>query len=272
MNSPIKWVGGKRNIKKLLVSLLPNNYQYVEVFGGAGWVLLDKEPSKIEVLNDINSDLINFYKVVKDKSKCDKLIEDLQTTLKSRELFNEYDLIYQTKQYESDIQQAKIFYYLLKLSFGGRINRNKNSFAIRNDGIKMINYDKFMAEFLELNERLQNVFIENADWEYILNKYDRKDGKGIFFLDPPYLETTEDDYNTTWNIESYVKLHSKLSNLKDRFILTCNDKPQLRELFKEFNIMDNQVHYSVCGTSDACKKYSELIITNYKIEDISKVS
>lgn len=263
MNSPIKWVGGKRNIKKLLVSLLPEHYQYVEVFGGAGWVLLDKEQSKIEILNDINSDLINFYKVVKDKVKCNELILDLQTTLKSRELFDEYDKIYQTKQYENDIQQAKIFYYLLKLSFGGRINRDKNSFCVRNDGIKMINYDKFMEEFLQLHKRLQNVFIENADWEYILDKYNRKDGKGVFFLDPPYLDTSEDDYKTTWTIDTYIKLNDKLHKLNDKFILTCNDKPELRELFKDFNIQDNEVHYSVSRSSDACKKYGELIITNY---------
>jgi len=256
----------------LLVSLLPENYQYVEVFGGAGWVLLDKEPSKIEVFNDINKDLINFYKVVKDKVKCNELIKDLQTTLKARELFNEYDLIYQTKQYKSDIQQAKIFYYLLKLSFGGRINRNKNSFSVRNDGIKMINYDNFMAEFLELNDRLKNVFVENADWEYILKKYDRKDGTGVFFLDPPYLDTSEDDYKTTWTIDTYIKLNEKLKTLNDKFILTCNDKPELRELFKDFNIQDNKVHYSVCGSSDACKKYEELIITNYKLDQIVKIA
>lgn len=270
MNSPIKWVGGKRNIKKLLASIMPEHFQYCEVFGGAGWVLLEKEPSKLEIFNDINSDLINFYKVVKDPDKCYDLITDLQTTLKSRELFEEWDWVYQSKQYESDIQQAKIFYYLLKLSFGGRINRSKNSFCVRNDGIKMINYDKFIEEFWQLHERLKNVFIENANWEYMIDKYSRKDGQGLFFLDPPYLDTSEDDYGNTWTINTYRKLNDKLHNIKDKFILTCNDKPELRELFKDFYILDNEVHYSISGSSDACKKYGELIVTNYKIESDEK--
>jgi DNA adenine methylase len=64
VDSPIKWVGGKRNLRKLIVGIMPSHFQYVEVFGGAGWVLLYKSPSKLEILNDLNGDLINFYKVI----------------------------------------------------------------------------------------------------------------------------------------------------------------------------------------------------------------
>lgn len=56
INSPIKWVGGKKNLRKEIVSLMPKHMQYVEVFCGAIWVLLEKEPSKLEIINDINGD------------------------------------------------------------------------------------------------------------------------------------------------------------------------------------------------------------------------
>lgn len=267
MNSPIKWVGGKRNLKKELVSIMPEHMQYVEVFSGAAWVLLEKEPAKLEILNDINGDLINFYKVIQDEVKCKELIDKLYFIPKSREIFDEYDIKIKKKEYKNDVEHAVMFYYLLKLVFGGRFDREKKSFCVPNDGRKNINYDKFPNEFLELHERLKNVYIEKEDFKYILDKYDRKDGKGLFYLDPPYLDTTEVNYGTKFGIDEYTTLRDKLSTLNDKFILTCNDKPELRELFKDFYIMDKDVHYSVSGTSSANKKYGELIITNYSINN-----
>lgn len=65
MNSPIPWLGGKRLLRKRVISLFPEHKCYVEVFGGGAWVLFGKEPSSVEVLNDIDGELINFYRIVK---------------------------------------------------------------------------------------------------------------------------------------------------------------------------------------------------------------
>ena len=266
MNSPIKWVGGKRNIRKTLVEMMPYQMQYVEVFGGAGWVMLHKEKSKLEVFNDMNGDLINFYKVVKDNEKCEKLITELSLTLKSRELFEEWDsLNFIEVENLDEIERAARFYFMLKMAFGGRINRNKNTFCISNDGRKQLNYENLPEEFWMLHERLQDVFIERNDFEYILKKYDRKDGDVIFYLDPPYLETTEDDYGMTFNIESFNRLKKSLDSVNGKWLLTCNDKPELRELFSDNYILDHEVHWSISAKGENMKKYGELIISNYEI-------
>lgn len=263
MNSPIKWVGGKRNLRKLLVSIMPNHFQYVEVFGGAAWVLLGKQKSKLEILNDINGDLINFYKVIQDKDKCDLLINKLNYLPKSRELFNDFKIEMESET--NEVNKATMFYYLLKLTFGGDLINPR--YTIPNDGRKNINYDKIPEEFWALHERLKDVYIENKNFEYIITKYDRKDGKVLFYLDPPYLDTF--GYQSKkFTYEDYRKMKELLNNIKGQFIITCNDKPELRELFKDNQILDNKVHYSLSGASDACKEYGELIITNYKIEDI----
>lgn len=261
MNSPLKWVGGKRNLRKELVSIMPEHKQYCEVFAGALWVMFYKEPSKLEIINDINDDLINFYKVIQDRDKYKELTNKLYFIPKSRLVFNEYDIKIKKKDYKDDVEHALMFYYLLKLCFGGRFDRIKKSFAIPNDGRKNINYDKFPSEFLELHERLKDVYIEKQDYKYILDKYDREDG--LFFLDPPYLDTTENNYGVNFTLDEYNNLENILHNLKGKFILTCNNKPELRKLFNDFVLKENEVHYSISGTSDACKKYSELIITNY---------
>lgn len=270
LNSPIKWVGGKRNIRKTLVKMMPKHFQYVEVFSGAAWVLLEKPKSKLEVLNDINGDLINFYKVIKDKNKCQQLINELYLTLKSRQLFEEWDSLKSVEVNNlSEIERAVRFYFMLKMAFGGRINRKKNTYCISNDGRKQINYDKIPDEFWELHERLKDVFIEKEEFEYILKKYDRKDGDVVFYLDPPYLETTEDDYGMTFDINSYKRLKKCLDNVVGKWILTCNNKEELRKLFKDYYIQDHEVHWSICAKGEDMKKNGELIITNYNINIIS---
>ena len=65
LNSPIKWAGGKSRLRKSVIDLLPPHTCYVEVFGGAAGVLFGKPPSDVEILNDIDQELINFFRVVK---------------------------------------------------------------------------------------------------------------------------------------------------------------------------------------------------------------
>lgn len=66
LNSPFPWVGGKRLLRNHIISLIPEHRCYVEAFAGGAWVYWGKEPSKVEVINDINGDLINLYKQIQD--------------------------------------------------------------------------------------------------------------------------------------------------------------------------------------------------------------
>ena len=88
MKSPISWVGGKSKLVKTLLPLFPQHKCYVEVFGGAGWLLFGKEPSNVEILNDFDDELVNFWAVVHKAP--DQFIESFQYELVSRSRFNEY--------------------------------------------------------------------------------------------------------------------------------------------------------------------------------------
>lgn len=263
MNSPIRWLGGKRYLKKHLVSIMPPHINYIEVFSGALWVLLEKEPSKLEIFNDINGDLINFYKVIQDENKYQELINKIYYTPSSRELFDEYDKKLLHKDYSNDIDRAFYFYYLLKLAFGGNIHRKKRTFAIHKDGRKLINRDKFIEEFVQLHERIKHCYIENKDYQYILKKYDSKDS--LFFCDPPYLDGSEELYSNNFNEEEYKKLKETLSKLKGKFILTTKKSDFTMELFKEYKIEDVSVNW---GIQKGIQKVDEIIVTNYSIESL----
>jgi len=104
-NSPICWVGGKRLLRKRILSLFPPHVCYVEVFGGAAWVLFGKDPSisQVEVLNDIDSELINFYEVVKYHPM--DFIASFDWELVSRELF---------RKYKKELKKIKVHFIKLR--------------------------------------------------------------------------------------------------------------------------------------------------------------
>jgi DNA adenine methylase len=90
MDSFLSWIGGKKLLKERICERFPNEIgRYIEVFGGAGWVLFHKDQhAALEVYNDVNSDLVNLFKCV--KFHCPEVQRELQYMLNSRELFMQY--------------------------------------------------------------------------------------------------------------------------------------------------------------------------------------
>ena len=115
LNSPFKWVGGKSRLRKPIIDLLPEHTCYVEPFSGAAWVLFGKPPSQVEILNDIDQELITFFRVI--KSEPEKLIDSFELELVSR---TEFERLADLNPKElSDIERAHRFYYLIMAGWGG---------------------------------------------------------------------------------------------------------------------------------------------------------
>ena len=121
MNSFIAWVGGKHLLAKSIVDLMPAHQSYVEVFGGAGWVLFKKSPkiSNVEVYNDLNTDLVNLFRVV--RNNLEEFCRRQYFLLASRAEYQTFQNSYRDGQFKNDIDRAIAFYYLLRTSFGATI-------------------------------------------------------------------------------------------------------------------------------------------------------
>jgi DNA adenine methylase len=130
INSPIRWVGGKSRLRKQIVALLPPHTCYVEPFAGAAWVLFAKPPSDVEVLNDIDQELVNFFRVVRDKP--DELIASFDWTLVSRAEFKRMAALDPLQL--SDVQRAHRFYYLVMAGWGGEMDYPRFQTAITDGG------------------------------------------------------------------------------------------------------------------------------------------
>ena len=250
MNSFIAWVGGKKLLRKIISDKFPEKFdKYVEVFGGAGWVLFYKDKyAKTEVYNDINRDLVNLFKCVKYHPEA--IEKELELSLNSRQIFNEYknqmDCIGLT-----DIQRAVRYLYLIKSSYGAKINTYGSKPR-----------DISNTEFLkDVRKRLSRVVIENKSFEKIISAYDNEGT--LFYLDPPY-HNTENMYDTgdfIFNEEQHIKLRDILKDIKGKFVLSYNDDEFIRELYKDFKIegIERQNNLSLNSGS----RFKEVVITNY---------
>ncbi|MEH7116107.1 DNA adenine methylase [Neobacillus vireti] len=260
MNSPIKWQGGKRNLRKEIINLIPEHNTYVEPFAGGLWVFFGKDKSKVEVINDVDKDLITFYNVL--KNNIDSFMEKFDTYLISREEFNYLKTLSNNEL--DNIMIAYKFFYLNKNSFGGTMT----SFNSYHRDKPYLN-DNALKLLKKAHQRLKNVWIENMDYSELISKFDTKDS--FFYLDPPYYETNNGGYKYGKDID-FKGLHNLLRNMKGKFLLSINDHEYIKELFKDFYIKEIEVRYNISKDSKGREKFGELLIANYDISNQLKLA
>jgi len=161
----------------------------------------------------------------------------------------------QDPQTLSDIQRAARFFYLQKNCYGGLINRKNFKISVQ-DGSNYNPHRIPMALHLA-HERLLRAQLECSPYQEILRKYDRPDT--FFYLDPPYFGLPY--YKFNFKEADYVELAKLLNNLKGKFLLSLNDRPEVRELFKDFAISGLSLSYSAQMKTGLT--FSEVLISNY---------
>lgn len=256
MNSPIKWVGGKRREIKYFEKYIPNFEVYVEPFFGGGALFWHLKPNKSEI-NDINYDLINFYKVLKNNPE--ELYKSLQTHMLSKEYFSKMVCKLNNKDFDSDLERASIFYYLNKTSFSGKWRVNSKGEFNSSYGY----YTKEYFKNIDLNcsNKLKNTIISNDDYDNILIKY-KYDDSAFIFLDPPYLDC-DTFYTETQEFKTiYLNIFKHMKNDKSKIMLIVKENDFINVLFKEFMKDKYIVNYTHNSKSNK-KSHKHLIITNY---------
>lgn len=250
MDSFISWIGGKKLLRNKILEQFPDcgSYErYVEVFGGAGWILFAKEShAKMEVYNDVNSNLVNLYRCVKYHPEA--LQKELDGLLMSRELF--FDALQEIKGL-TDIQRAARFFIAIKESFGT---------DCRSFGVRPKNLEKAIDFLGVASERLRNVVIENLDFEHLIKTYDRE--TALFYLDPPYYDA-EKYYPDRFQPEDHERLKGILDNIKGKFILSYNNCPEIREMYREHRILETERNDNLFAKNGG-RRYGELIIKNFE--------
>jgi DNA adenine methylase len=226
MRKPIfPYPQGKYHLVKRLLELIPPHDIYVEVFGGAATLLFTKSPSKLEVYNDINSELVNFFRVLRDDEKWQKLQEKLLLTPYSRE---EFKLALQPAEELDEIERARRFFVRIQMSFGGKGETfGYTRIAQKN---KTLTYFNKIANFEFFHNRIRSVIIENLDFEDVFKRYDTPNT--FFFCDPPYIDhgIKSKILNLEMSLEDHKRLVHTILQAKGKVLLLGYPHPVYKEL------------------------------------------
>lgn len=254
----IPWLGGKRRLADRLLPLFPPHDCYVEVFcGGAALFFLRQIPAQTEVINDINGELVNLYRVV--QNHLEEFVRQFKWAISSRQIFKWHQ---DTKpETLTDIQRAARFYYLQHHAFGGKVDGQNFGTATT---APMINLCRIEESLSAAHLRLSGTNVENLPWQECLRRYDRADT--FFYMDPPYWQT--EGYGVPFEWEQYIEMASLVRNIKGRAMISINDHPQIREVFAGLTIFALDIKYSIGNNQAIPGESHELVITNWDSGDL----
>lgn len=251
-NPIIPWIGGKRRLAKSILPLIPAHDCYCEPFCGAAAIFFLKQPSPTEVINDINSELVNLYRVV--RHHLEEFIRQFKWSLISREI---YKWLQDTPvQTLTDIQRAARFYYLQKLAFGGKVS--SQTFGTAATSPPRLNLLRIEEDLSTAHLRLARTCVEHLDWHRCIIKYDRP--TTLFYLDPPYWQT--EGYGVPFPLDQYQAMADLLRTIKGKAILSINDHPDMRIIFDGFSMQTVDLSYIVGGVKNRTTS-RELIIKSW---------
>jgi DNA adenine methylase len=256
-NSPICWTGGKRLLRRDVLKRFPNHVTYVEVFGGAGWVLFGKDPklSSVEVINDLHGELTNFYRCVREKPL--ELIEKLRFRLVSQEDFRRLKASDMSDR--TEIERAAAFFWMLKNAFGGKARSNA-SFGYSVASGSRLSTERIETIIQSAHERLSGVYVFGEDFERLISRLDR--AETFFYCDPPYYDCPN-CYEHEFGIEDHKRLAATLKRINGKFLLSYGDHMEIRQLYGWATIEEVSTRYSLARDATKRGRVTELLIRNY---------
>jgi len=248
------WLGGKSQLADRIIPLIPPHRCYVEVFAGAAWLLFRKPESSVEVLNDINVELVTLYRVV--KHHLDEFIRYLRWLLNAREEFARFKA--SDPATLTDVQRAVRFYYLHRSAFTPGVA--SPTWRCSDHHRPSFNLLRIEEHLSAAHVRLAGVYVENRPYAEVLSRFDKP--STFFYLDPPYYGSEADYGRGLFSRADYARLRGVLESLKGKFILSLNDRREVRRIYRGFAMRSVQVRYHVGGVDQAAR---ELLIANYAL-------
>lgn len=251
----IPWIGGKRRLADRLIPLFPQHSCYVEVFcGGAALYFLKPYQSEVEVLNDINGELINLYRII--QNHFEEFVRQFKWAFSSRQIFEWHKM---TKpETLTDIQRAARFYYLQQHAFGGKVAGQNYGTAATGNPINLCRIEEPLSA---AHFRLAGTNVENLAWDKCIERYDRPET--FFYCDPPYWQV--EGYGVPFDFDNYVRMSEMMHQVKGKVMVSINDHPDIRKAFDGHHFLDLDIKYSLRPKGEP-ETSQELVITNYSAE------
>lgn len=260
--NPVKpvapYIGGKNRLAAKIVKLIESvpHRTYAEGFVGMGGIFFRRtRVPAVEVINDYSRDVSNLFRIL--QRHYPQFIDTLKYQLSSRTDFNR--LMDTNPETLTDLERAARFLYLQRTAFGGKVS-GKN-FGVSPGRTARFDLSRLEPMLEDVYQRLSGVTIEALDYKEFLRRYDTPET--LFYLDPPYYGCEKDYGKALFTRAEFPQMAEALKGIKGRFILSLNDRPEVRDIFKGFRLTAVDTTYSIAGRGNA-KKAGELLISNLK--------
>src|SRR5438445_8219388 len=198
--SPIvPWLGGKRRLADKLIPLFPPH---------------------AEVVNDINGELVNLYRVV--QHHMEEYVRQFKWAISSQQIFKWQQAV--RPETLTDIQRAARFYYLQQHAFSGKVVGQNFGTATTGPAINLCRIEENLSA---AHLRLAGTYVENLPWLECMQRYDRP--HSFFYLDPPYWQT--EGYGVGFGFAQYQQMAEFMRACKGKVMVSINDQPDIRAVF-----------------------------------------
>jgi len=262
LRTPISYYGGKQKLASTVLKFMPTHNLYCEPFVGGAAIFFAKPQSNVEIINDTNAELINFYKVCRNRFH--DLSSLVRTTLHSRLAHDDAWVIYNKPHLHDEVRRAWAVWVLSTQSFSAMLDGSWGFDKADDTTTKKISNKR--EQFTEeLAWRLQHAQIECADALYIIK---RADGPESFvYADPPYFNSNMGHYDG-YSVEDFEMLLKTLAEMKGKFLLSSYHSEVLDKYLKRYgwNQWDVEQQVSVNAKSGYRKKKVEVLTANYPLK------
>lgn len=237
----LPWLGGKRNLAQRLVArieAIPHTC-YAEPFIGMGGVFFRRrQRPAVEAINDRSGEVANLFRLVQRHPEA--LLAELAWRIASREEFDRLKAMPAAGL--TDIERAARFLSLQTMAFGGKVTGQNWGYA-PSGNTRTFSPRRLRLKLRAAHRRLDQVYVDNLDYADFIARWDRPGT--LFFLDPPYFDCESDYGAGLFERADFERLSALLRRLKGTFILTLNEHPEVRRLFRWARVEAEQLSYSV---------------------------
>lgn len=250
------WIGGKRRLAARIIERLAAipHITYVEPFVGQGGVFFRRPfRAKSEVINDLSRDVSTLFRVL--QRHYPEFLGMIRWRLTSRDEFER--LAAQDPDTLTDLERSARFLYLQRTSWGGHVARR--NFGTAPAAPARFDVTRLGAILEEVHARLSGVVIECLPYAELLRRYDRPGT--LFYVDPPYWGSEGDYGPGMFGRQDFERLAEQLRGIEGRFLLSLNDRPEVRALFAWAEIESVETTYSIAGAGRAQGKVGEVLIS-----------
>jgi DNA adenine methylase len=258
MKTPISYYGGKQSMLKYILPMIPEHQAYVEPFFGGGAVFWAKQPLKVEIINDYNGMVVNFYEQL--KTNFSELKNMIDATPYSRQVYQKAMVIYENPYIFTPVVKAWAFWVGTIQGFSNKIGSWRSS----TPGYKepLLCHNKKLAFTEELANRLAVTQIENKDAVELIKRMDTPET--FFYIDPPYVGADQGHYGG-YTQEHFSNLLEAISKIKGKFLLSSYPNQLLNEYRESntWNSRDVEMQLSASGSSK--KRKTECLTFNYSL-------